>query len=421
MKPMKHTPICLALLTLALPLCADNFPQWRGPNGDGVIASPAPEAFPFRWSDSDNVLWKTKLEFPGNSSPIVYGNRIFLTSANDDGTKRSLLCFDRATGRKLWQRDTAYDQPDPTHKTNPWCAATPATDGRTVFTWNGSAGAAAYDIEGKRLWSRDLGTVTHRWGHASSPRIYKDTVIIHVGPGPNVALYALDKRTGATVWKTALPWATDEPQAMKGSFATPLLWHNGGRDELLLPLPGYLTSFDPNTGRELWRCGGLGDLTYSDALVGEGLILGFSGFKGPAIGMRQPAPTETGDLTETHRLWQESSIYSRVGSAVLLDGRFYICDRKGPLQCGDARTGEAVWTHDLREQTWSPITRLGGRLYLTDQAAVTYVFRPGDRFDVIAQNTMAPEDRTNATITFSNGQLFLRTDRYLYAIASPPN
>jgi pyruvate formate lyase activating enzyme len=387
---MQHTvsitAFCIAGWLLTTTAYAENFPEWRGARGDGVITSPAADAFPLRWSPTENILWKTPLEFPGNSSPIVYEDRVFLTSANDDGTKRSLICFDRATGRKLWQSDSSYDEPDPTHKTNPWSAASPATDGQTVFTF----------------WSRDLGTITHKWGHASSPRLYKNTVIIHAGPGPNVALYALNKQTGATVWKTEPPFATGTPQALKGSFATPLLWRNGARDELLLPLPGFLVSFDPNTGRELWRCAGLGDLTYSDALVGEGLILAFSGFKGPSIGMRQPAPTETGDLTESHRLWQAPSVYSHVGSAILLDGRFYICDRKGPLHCGDTRTGELVWTHDLREQTWSAITRLGDRLYLTDQAAVTHVFQPGDRFEVITQNAMAPDERTNATIAFSN-------------------
>lgn len=417
----KTALLFITILLSAAPLCADDFPQWRGPSGNGVITSPNSAAFPLQWSHTQNILWKTKLDHPGNSSPIVYGDSIFLTSANDDGTQRSLLCFDRATGKKRWQRDTPYPQRDLTHKANPWSAASPATDGQTIFTWNGSAGAAAYNFQGDLLWKRDLGPIEHKWGHASSPRLYKNAVIIHAGPGPSVNLYALDKQTGQTLWKANLLHAQSDPQALKGSFATPLLYKNGQRDELILPLPNFVVSFDPNTGKELWRCEGLGDLTYSDPIVGDGYIIAFSGFKGPSMGMRQPAPHETGDLTQTHRLWVDPTVTQRVGSGVIIDQRFYICGSKGPLQCLDANTGEPIWTHDIGEKAWSAITRLGDRLYLTDQSAVTHVFKPGDTYQPIAQNHMTPDKYTNATIAFSNGQLFLRTDQYLYAITTPQN
>ncbi|MGK0240599.1 MAG: outer membrane protein assembly factor BamB [Candidatus Pelagisphaera sp.] len=394
-------------------LQADNWSEWRGADGDGFSDE---STAPLKWSDRQNVLWKAELPAPGNSSPIVFGDRVFITCANDDGTERSLMAFNRKSGALLWKRSKEHLEPDPTHPTNPWCAASPATDGESVFTWDGSVGAAAYDYSGKLLWQRDLGAFVHQWGHGSSPRLYKDMVIIFGGPGPRVLLTALDKKTGETIWEKNLSHIGSEPEELIGSFATPFIWQNGKRTELLLPLPGYLASFDPDTGKEIWRCDGLGPLAYSDAMVGQGVILAFSGFKGPSFGMRVPGESERGNLTKSHRIWLNGVSEQRVGSGVIVGDRFYLCGRKGPLKCGDIKTGEILWIHDLGEQAWGAISHVQNRLYLTDQTGVTHIFKPGDRFDPIEQNTLAKEDRGNATIAFSDGQLFLRTHSHLYAI-----
>ncbi len=312
----------------------DNWPEWRGPSGDGIVTE---SHFAQQWSATENVLWKAALPEPGNSSSVIWEERVFVTCAEDGGVKRSLLCFDRTSGEMLWKRSVVYEKDDPTHATNPWCAATPATDGAAIYVWNGSAGATAYDFDGNQLWHRDLGMFTHRWGHASSPRIYGDTVIVFGSPGPHVTLAALDKKTGDTIWMRELDQVASPPEDLQGSFATPLLWKNGGRDELLLPLPGYLVSFDPRSGKEIWRCQGLGKLTYTDALLGEDVILAFSGFRGSAIGMRKPSPKERGDLTETHRIWKNDTVIQRVGSGVVVEGRFFLCGRRGELQCFDRR------------------------------------------------------------------------------------
>ncbi|MCZ6673000.1 MAG: PQQ-binding-like beta-propeller repeat protein [Verrucomicrobia bacterium] len=396
---------------------ADDWTEWRGSKGDGLVGE---TGFPIEWSADKNILWQTELPAPGNSSPIVYGDRLFLTCAIDDGKERLLISFDRSSGRILWKRSKTYTQDDPTHATNPWCAATPATDGERVFVWNGSAGATAYDFEGNELWHRDFGVFIHQWGHASSPRIYKDLVIYFGSPGPRVILTALNKITGKTVWERLLDNVTSPPEELYGSFATPFVWQNGSRAELLLPLPGYLASFHPETGEELWRCDGLGDLTYSDAIVGDDVILAFSGFRGPAIGLRPPGPKETGNLTESHRLWINSTAVQRVGTGVIVGDHFYLCGRKGEIQCGSIYTGEVVWTHKLRQQAWSSICLADGRLYLTDQESVTHILNPGNNFELLRQNAMRPKERSNSTLVFSNGQLFLRTYDRLYAIATVP-
>jgi outer membrane protein assembly factor BamB len=416
MKSRRSVLALLGMLAGTLPLAAGNWPEWRGEGGNGVLKD---GGFPLTWAPDKHVLWKAPLPAPGNSSPVVHGNHVFVSCANAKGDERMLLAFDRTTGELLWKRSVPFSEDDPTHPTNPWCAASPATDGTSVFVWNGSAGATAYDFEGNERWHRDLGKFVHQWGHASSPRLYKDTVILFGGPGPRVVLAALDKLSGKSVWEKEFNEVASPPEELHGSFVTPFLWVNGPRAELLIPLPGYIASFDPDNGEELWRCEGLGSLTYTDAMVGENAILAFSGYRGPSIGLRKPSPDETGNLTTTHLLWKNEAILQRVGSGVIVGDRFYLCGRNGELQCGDVGNGEILWTHPLREQAWSAISLADRKLYLTDQAARTLIFEPADTFKLIHENLMNPGERSNSTLAFSDGQLFLRTYDYLYAIAAP--
>lgn len=415
---MDQPRTCLLIVLFIAGGClsaAGDWPEWRGAKGDGVVEG---GRYPLSWSAEERVLWKAPLPAPGNSSPVIHGNHVFVTCSNVDGDERSLLAFDRTTGDLMWKRTVTYSDPDPTHATNPWCAASPATDGTHVFVWNGSAGATAYDFEGKQIWHRDLGVFAHQWGHASSPRIYKDTVIYFGSPGPRVLLTALDQQSGQTVWEKSLDEVASPPEELHGSFVTPFIWQNGPRTELLIPLPGFLASFDPDSGEEYWRCEGLGSLTYTDAMVGEEVILAFSGYRGPSIGVRKPAPDATGNLTESHLLWKNETILQRVGSGVILGNRFFLCGRNGELQCGDVHTGEVLWTEPLRQQAWSAITLANDKLFLIDQTSRTLVFEPQDTYKLLHENSMVPGERSNSTLSFSNGQLFLRTFDHLYAIGS---
>lgn len=415
---MRKLPSCLLIFQVVVGSAlfgAENWPEWRGAKGDGIVAD---GPYPLTWSAEDRVLWKAPLPAPGNSSPVIFGNHVFVTCSNVDGDERSLLAFERQTGERLWKRTVHFAGTDPTHATNPWCAPSPATDGTSVFVWNGSAGATAYDFAGNQLWHRDLGVFVHQWGHASSPRIYKDTVIFFGSPGPRVLLTALDSKSGETVWEKLLDEVASPPEELHGSFVTPYIWQNGPRTELLIPLPGYLASFDPDSGEEFWRCDGLGSLTYTDAMLGDEVILAFSGYRGPSIGMRKPAPDDTGNLTESHRLWKNETILQRVGSGVIVGNRFFLCGRNGELQCGDTHTGEGLWSEPIRQQAWSAISLANNKLFLTDQASRTLVFKPEDTYQLVHENLMAPGERSNSTLAFSNGQLFLRTFDNLYAIAS---
>lgn len=175
-----------------------SWPQWRGPSGNGVAAS---EEAVTAWGVDQNVKWRIELPEAGNSTPIVGNDRIFLTQALGETNQRSLFCIDRESGKELWRRGVRYDEPESSHKTNPYCSASPATDGERVIAWFGSAGLMCWDMEGNELWRRDLGKQDHMWGYGSSPILHKDLCILLFGPGTNEFLLAIDKKTGQTRWK----------------------------------------------------------------------------------------------------------------------------------------------------------------------------------------------------------------------------
>src|SRR5581483_2548081 len=207
--------VLLALSTqysvLSTPARADNWPAWRGPTGQGHSAE---TDLPVKWSATENVKWKVPLPDEGNSTPVVWGDRVFVTQATGKTTwppkggggpataeSRMLLCFRRSDGKELWRKEVTYKEPESTHPTNPFCSASPATDGERVIVSHGSAGVFCYDLGGRELWRRDLGKCEHIWGNAASPVIYKNLVILNFGPGPRTFLVALDKQTGREVWK----------------------------------------------------------------------------------------------------------------------------------------------------------------------------------------------------------------------------
>jgi outer membrane protein assembly factor BamB len=254
------------------------------------------------------VKWKVPLPDRGNSTPIVWGSRVFVTQPLEKENRRTLLCLDRADGKLLWQSGVTYTDKEASHKTNPQCSASPVTDGERVIAFFGSAGLFAYDFNGKELWRRELGKHIHEWGNAASPVLHGDLCILNFGPGPNNFLLAVDKRTGKTVWKVATPdehpaERTDGFKGQKkgviGSWSTPILVKAGGRDELVMSYPNDLRAFNPQTGALLWKCDGLNPLIYTSPIFGDGVVVGMGGFYGTTIAAKTGG---SGDVTATHRL-----------------------------------------------------------------------------------------------------------------------
>jgi len=410
------------------PALAGDWPAFRGPQGNGISTE---RNIPVGWSAAD-VAWAVDLPMPGNSSPIVHGERVFLTGAVEGGAERVLMCFDRADGKMLWHNAIRFEGTEATHETNPYCSSTPVTDGKRIFVWHGSAGIAAYDFDGQQLWHVDLGAFEHIWGNAASPVLFEDTVILHAGPGPRVLLMALDKATGSPVWSKELAEATGPahgkgPGEWKGSWSTPIIDVNPatGQPELVLSLPQYVAGFNPRTGQEYWRCTGLSDLVYTSPVVGKDVIIAMSGFMGPSIGLRRPGPEAKGDVTQTHRLWRVEKNPQRIGTGVLLGDHLFIVNEPGVAECIEAKTGQSLWKERLGATTWGSPVYTQGRLFVADNHGMTHIFaaRP-DSFHLLGRNpppeaTSSQETGpqvTRATVALSDGQIFLRTYEKLYCI-----
>jgi outer membrane protein assembly factor BamB len=420
---MRQQPGLLACLILAcgLPALAADWPAFRGPFGNGVATD---ETAPTTWDATTNIKWKVKLAAPANSSPIVSAGRVFVTLAQDEGKKRSLYCFDRKDGRELWVRTVEFDKVMPTHITHPYGGSTPASDGRRVVVWHGSAGLHCYDMNGNEQWNRNLGEVRHEWGYASSPVLYKGRVILHHGPTPRAFLVALDLASGQVQWETEEPLNAKgdrraEDGKYLGSWSTPVIAQIDGRDQVVCAMPTRVVGYDPESGKIVWSCDGLygdkGSLAYSSPLIGNGLCLMFSGFNGPAIGFKLGG---TGDLTP-NRLWQRTRQNPQsIGTGVFVDDYVYVPNAAPPtgtIQCIEPRTGKVLWSENT-ESHWGSIVRAGDLLLVTGQKGTTVVFRPNPKeFKRVASNPL--NEPSNSTPAISDGQIFIRTFDHLYCIA----
>jgi outer membrane protein assembly factor BamB len=222
----------------------------------------------------ENVAWKVALPDRGNSTPVVWGDKVFVTQAIEKEGKRLLLCFDKKTGKQLWDAGTIYKEKELTHATNPYCAASPATDGERVIVFHASAGVFCYDLNGKELWKRtDLGKQHHIWGNGTSPVIAGDRVFLNFGPGENTVLYASTKRRERPCGSTRNPAVPPVRPATRPGSAPGVIRccaSAGSRDELLMSYPGRACAFDPMSGKELWTCGGLTPLVYNSPLFADG-------------------------------------------------------------------------------------------------------------------------------------------------------
>jgi outer membrane protein assembly factor BamB len=394
---------------------ADNWPAWRGPTGQGHCAE---TDLPLKWSATENVKWKVPLPDNGNSTPIIWGDKIFLTQANKGGTSRGLMCLARADGKLLWHQKIEYAEKEKNWDENWYCNSSPVTDGERIVVSYGSAGMYCYDFDGKVLWKRDdLGTWQHRFGNSSSPVLYGDTVILWCGPdeakGRNF-LVAANKKTGETVWKH---------EEKFGSWSTPLIVKVDGKDQLLLAMSddvknesdektGHLKGFDPKTGKELWSCLGVNSYVYTSPLYRDGIAVQMSGYNGAALAVKLGG---TGDITKD-RLWLHPRNSQRVGSGIVVGDHVYILEETGVPHCYELQTGKEVWQIKKAPGggSWSSMVHAGDRLYVLCKNGDTLVFAANPKYELLATNRL--DEDTNASIAASNGDLFIRTSKHLWCI-----
>lgn len=406
------------MLLSVLAVSQANWPSFRGPSGNGYAAENVRP--PLRWSAKENVAWKIVLPGPGNSTLVVWQHRIFLTQSLDaDGHQRALLCLERDTGKELWRQVVHYPDKEPTHRDNPYCSASPATDGQRVVVSFGSAGVYAYDFAGRQLWRYDTGKIHHIWGNAASPVIHDGLVFVNCGPGERTFLVALNLTDGKEVWKVNIPGGKygEKPADWLGSWATPMILKTATRDLVLAAWPEFLAAYDARTGQEVWRCEGLGKLLYTSPVVASQVVLMSSGYGGPALAVR---PDGQGNVTSTHRLWQtEQRNPQRIGSGVLI-GDWFFQPNAGPgsLHCFEWRSGKVLWQERLGEPFWGSLVYAAGRLYATDKRGVTYVVAPSPKFELLAKNELDGET-THATPVLVDDLVLIRTWKHLWCLREP--
>ena len=415
--------------------CAEqsSWPQWRGPSGDGVVAG---ENAVTTWGMDQNVKWRTELPEAGNSTPIVWNDRIFLTQPISETKQRSLFCIDRETGKELWRRGVRYDAHESSHKTNPYCSASPATDGERVIAWFGSAGLVCWDMVGNELWRRDLGKQDHMWGYGSSPILHEDLCILLFGPGSNEFLLAVDRKTGKTRWKIdalsddaefamsgpendggADDYQTDKQRnkRLRGAWSTPLIIKVDDHYELVATLPRRVSAFDPSSGELIWTCGGASPLAYASPIESDDILVALGGYGGASLAVRAGG---RGDVTETQRLWHKSRDSGWLGTGAVADGNLYTCDMSGVLSCIDVQTGDVRWKDRIDGGgTWSSITQTSdGRMFLLTKSGTTTVFEPDPTgLKTLAENKI--DESANASIVVVGNDVLIRTHRALWSFA----
>ncbi len=423
---------CVALLSVGTGThraLAENWPSWRGPMGQGVSGE---KNLPVTWSATENVRWKATLPHAGNSTPIIWGDRIFVTQAQDVtqwppkvpeyyaggaspggyaiAEKRSVLCFDRAEGKLLWQGDTIYREAEMTHQDNPFCSASPVTDGERVIASHGAAGLVCYDFQGRRLWKYEVGKYEHLWGNASSPILYGDLCIQWCGPGERQFLLAVDKRTGEKVWQTDEPGgdAGITSKTFLGSWCTPIITRVGDQDQLIFALPRQLKGYDPRTGKELWTARTGGSYCYYSPLSVDGLAI-----YGPALLKLGGRGDVTPDLLR-HRV---GAMYI---STPVIQGEFlYTLNNVGVPSCFEWKTGDELWKSQIEQRpggktAWSSLVYADGRIYVVDREGATSVFAAGPKYQHLATNHL--HERTQASLAISQGDIYIRTHKHLWRL-----
>lgn len=410
----------LFLFAAAIGASAANWPAWRN---DGLGISPEKNV-PVKWSKTENVRWRTPLPDRGNSSPIVWDERVFITQAT--GPKREVMCIDRKNGKVLWHSGTSYEGKDATHETNPLASSTPVTDGERLIAWFGSAGIFCYDINGQELWHRDLGKQEHQWGYGSSPVLYSDLCILHFGPGSGTRLMALNKKSGAKVWQVDLPeqdppvrydgFAGKQGQPM-GSWSTPLVL-NGKRDELVLTIVSEMRGFDPKTGKQLWNVEGMSPLVYTSPIAGEGMIFGTGGFGGSTFAIKAGGE---GDLSNQKLWYVQKEKKNRISSGVISKGHVFLCNMDGVAQCTELATGKDKWSERLKPtaangEIWGSMIMTGDNIYVVNQSGDTFVIKANpEKLELVSTNPLG--EPSNSTPAISNGEIFIRTHQALWCIS----
>jgi outer membrane protein assembly factor BamB len=396
----------LTLLLVAASCQAEEWPGWRGPRGDGTSAE---TNLPVRWGATENVRWKVSIPGKGHSSPIVWGDRIFLTTCIEETGQRLLLCLDRSDGKILWQRQVLKAKLEPKHALNSYASSTPATDGKHVwvtFLDDPDILVACYDFDGNLTWRRSPGPFQSIHGFCSSPVLYRDLIILNGDQDAEAWIVALDQATGAERWRT------DRPNRTR-SYCTPLIIDAAGKKQLVLSGNKCVAGYDPDSGRQLWVLDGPTEQFVASLVYTDGVLCVTGGF--PTLHLLGIRPDGTGNVTQTHVLWHETRGASYVPSPVADGHYFFVVTDGGLASCLEGKTGKRPWEKERlgRHHSASPVAA-GGYLYFPDDDGTTWVLKAGPTFKVVSRNRLGEE--CIASPALAHGQIFLRTRQHVWCI-----
>ena len=385
---------------------AKYWPRWRGPSGQGVANG---GRYPDTWSPTDGVLWEAAVPGSGNSSPIVWGDRIFVTTAYDGGRRLSVLAFQRSDGSRLWETFAPQGRVDAAaHFKNGHASATPATDGERIYVSFGTRGLLALDFDGNILWHRDLGPPDTYHGTAGSLLLYKNRIILYQDQYTASFIAAFDVQTGRQVWRTARDASV--------GWGTPIAVRVGDHDEIIVNGQRSVYAYDPDRGTELWHCGGATYEVIPTPVVGYGMVFCASGRAGPTLAIR---PGGRGDVTRTHLVWTSPRGSPFVPSPILYGEYLYtVNDMASIVTAFEAATGKVMWQGRLgvarREGFSASPVAVDGKLFFTNDDGETFVLRAGPTFDLLHVNRIG--ERMLASPALVDGRWYIRTARQLVAI-----
>lgn len=391
------------LLSFALftPVVGDDWPQFRGPSGQGHATG---KGYALTWSESENVTWKSPVPGLGWSSPSIVGNQIWLTSGVDDGKSLHAICVDRASGKIVHDVEVfTKEEPGKIHKKNSHASPSALIDGNRVFVHYGAHGTACLSTDGKIVWKTVL-EYDHRHGPSGSPVLYKNLLIINCDGFETQYVVALNKENGEIVWK--------EPRKARHAYSTPEIIHVDGHDELMSIGADAAIAYEPLTGKEIWRVTYNGYSNVPRPVVGHGLVFLGTGYDKPTLIAVKLGGK--GDITESHIAWKQDKAAPLNPSPVLVGDLLYMVSDNGIGTCVEAKTGEKVWQERLGGNYSASLVHAEDRIYFTDEDGKTIVAATGKEYKELAKNQL--EGRTLATPTFVDGVIFLRTDTHLYRI-----
>ncbi len=417
MKNLLLTLFCLSLLHNSA--MADNWAHWRGPTGNSVSLTATP---PTKWSETKNIKWKAPIPGRGSGSPVIWEQQVFVStavpaagsSAGQSGRLDfKILCFDRGTGKLLWDKTATQAVPhQATHPTNGFASASPCTDGKQVYAFFGSRGLYCYTMNGDLVWKRDdFGKMNTRadFGEGSSPTIEGEKILVpwdHEGPS---SLYALNKLTGKTIWKTE----RDEPSC----WATPLVVEHNGSKQVIMNGQTCARSYDLETGKELWRCAGQTQRPVASAVSTNGLAIIGSGYQGSFIGGFKM--DGRGNIENTKNVvWEINQGTPDIASPLLSNGRLYFHQGKsGALTCVNAMTGTELFNARFREikRTYASPVAANGHIYLTGRSGNIVVIKDAPQLEIISVNVLG--EGVDATPAPAGNQLIIRGENNLFCIS----